>query len=94
MDFSRESGEYPVYVYLSKILPVFVMPVSLVIILLLVALFLLMKGARRTATGLLVVAVAWLWVASTPYVAEALYSGLEARDRANLHRQRFGANVC
>jgi len=71
----------PVYVYLSKILPVFVLPVSLVLILLLVGLFLLLKGLRKTATGLLAVAVALLWVASTPFVAETLYGGLEARYR-------------
>jgi len=70
-----------VYVYLSKILPVFVMPVSLVLILLLVALFLLLKGLRKTAAGLLAAAVALLWVASTPFVAESLYGGLEARYR-------------
>ena len=67
------------YVYLSKILPLFVMPVGLVLILLLVALFFVRRGMKRTATGLLLLAVGLLWLASTPFVAERLYQELESR---------------
>ena len=69
------------YVYLSKILPLFVMPVSLVLILLIAAVFLLAKGLRKSASGLMAAAIALLWLASTPFVADTLYSALEARYR-------------
>lgn len=69
------------YVYLSKILPLFVMPVSVVLILLLVALLLLAKKRRRAARGLMAAAIVLLWAASTPIVADALYRALEARHR-------------
>jgi uncharacterized SAM-binding protein YcdF (DUF218 family) len=67
------------YVYLSKILPVFVMPISLVLILALVALMLLRRDRRRTAAGFVVAAMAVLWFASTPIVAQKFYRNLEAR---------------
>jgi uncharacterized SAM-binding protein YcdF (DUF218 family) len=67
------------YVYLSKILPLFVMPVGLVLVLSLLALLFLLKKMRKTAAGLLMAAVAVLWAASTPIVAHKLYAGLEAR---------------
>jgi len=67
------------YVYLSKILPVFIMPLSLVTLLLLVALFLLRRNKLRTAAGLLVLALAVLWTASTPFVAGQLYRQIESR---------------
>jgi len=71
-----------VYVYLSKILPLFVMPVSVVLILSVVALFMLQRGMKRTASGVLAAAIALLWVASTPMVAQGLYRGLESRHPA------------
>jgi uncharacterized SAM-binding protein YcdF (DUF218 family) len=67
------------YVYLSKILPLFVMPVALVLILLVVALFFVRRGMKRTASGLLLLAVGLLWLASTPFVAGRLYHELESR---------------
>ncbi len=70
------------YVYLSKILPLFVMPVSVVLILSVVALFMLQRGMKRTASGVLAAAIALLWVASTPMVAQGLYRGLESRHPA------------
>ena len=81
MQSAWKSGDCRVYVYLSKILPLFVMPVSVVLILLLVAVLLLAKKRRRAASGLLVTAIAVLWAASTPFVADTLYSALEARYR-------------
>jgi uncharacterized SAM-binding protein YcdF (DUF218 family) len=67
------------YVYLSKILPIFVMPISLVLICALVALVLLRGNRRKTAAGFIVAAMAVLWFASTPLVAERLYRTLESR---------------
>jgi len=67
------------YIYLSKILPLFVMPVGLVLILLLAALLFLRRGMQRTAGGLLLSAVALLWLASAPFVAERFYRALEGR---------------
>jgi len=75
------------YVYLSKILPLFVMPVSVVLILTVVALFMVQRGMKRTASGVLAVAVSVLWVASTPMVAEGLYRGLESRHPAQTLEQ-------
>jgi uncharacterized SAM-binding protein YcdF (DUF218 family) len=80
MHFLRHWGGR-VYIYLSKILPLFVMPVSVVMILLIVGLLLLLKGARKTATSLFVIAVTLFWLASTPFVADTLYRALEARYR-------------
>jgi len=71
-----------VYVYLSKILPLFVMPVSVVLILSVAALIMLQRGMKRTASSVLAVAISLLWVASTPMVAEGLYRGLESRHPA------------
>jgi uncharacterized SAM-binding protein YcdF (DUF218 family) len=67
------------YVYLSKILPLFVMPISVVMILVLAALLLLARGRTRIASGVLVAALGVLWISATPLVAEGLYHNLEAR---------------
>ncbi|MBT8058358.1 MAG: YdcF family protein [Gammaproteobacteria bacterium] len=67
------------YVYLSKILPVFVMPLGVVSVLLLLALFFIRRDKRRTAAGLLGLGLAVLWLASTPFVAAQLYRQLESR---------------
>ena len=66
------------YVYLSKILPIFVMPISLVTLLLLVALAFLRRDMRRTSTVLVVLALSVLWIASTPFVAQKFYRSLES----------------
>jgi len=55
------------------------MPLSLVLLLLLVALLFLLRGHKKTSSGLLLVALAGLWLASTPFVARGLYGALEAR---------------
>lgn len=67
------------YVYLSKILPLFVMPISVVLILVLAALLLLARGRTRIASGVLVSALGVLWISATPLVAEGLYRNLESR---------------
>jgi uncharacterized SAM-binding protein YcdF (DUF218 family) len=68
-----------VYVYLSKILPLFLMPLSVALALALVALILLRRDRKKTSAGLLVLAMAALWVASMPVVANLLYRGIESR---------------
>ena len=67
------------YVYLSKILPLLVMPLSVTLFLLLVAFFLLRRKRRRWAGGVLVLAIIVLWVAATPFTARSLYRSLETR---------------
>ena len=66
------------YVYLSKILPLFVMPVSVVLLLIVLALLMTRTGWLKTAKGLLAAAVVLLWASATPFVAESLYRALEA----------------
>ena len=67
------------YVYLSKILPIFVMPVSLVLLLVLVALLLLRKDRKKTAGSVLLLSFVLLWVAAMPLTADVLYGSLESR---------------
>jgi len=66
------------YVYLSKILPAFLMPLSLVSLLLLVALGFLRRNKLRTAAGFLVLSLAVLWISATPFVAAQLYRHIES----------------
>jgi uncharacterized SAM-binding protein YcdF (DUF218 family) len=68
-----------VYIYLSKILPLFVMPLSVVLLLLLVGLMLLRKGRRKTSAGFLTLALVLLWTASMPLVANLLYGNIESQ---------------
>jgi len=67
------------YVYLSKILPLFVMPLGVVFFLLLLALIFLRRNKLRTAAGLLVLGFLVLWTASTPFVAGQVYRHIESR---------------
>ena len=67
------------YIYLSKILPLMVLPVGFVISLLLLALLLILAGRRKTGVGLVVIAVVTLWLASTPLVADKFYLRLAER---------------
>jgi len=67
-----------VYVYLSKILPIFLMPLGLVSLLLLVAFGLLRLKKLRSAGGVIILALAVLWTASTPFIAERLYRHMES----------------
>ena len=65
------------YIYLSKILPLLVMPVGIVFLLGLLALALLLWGKRKLSASFLAAALAILWVASLPIVANTLYGRLE-----------------
>ena len=67
------------YVYLSKILPVFVMPLSVVFTLAVLALIFLRYNKRRTAAGILVLAIGVLAVASMPFVAGMMYRSIESQ---------------
>jgi uncharacterized SAM-binding protein YcdF (DUF218 family) len=67
------------YVYLSKILPLLVLPVGFVIMLLILALLLVLFGKRKTGAMLIFIALGTLWLASTRVVAENLYLGLAER---------------
>ena len=66
------------YVYLSKILPLFVMPLGVALFLALVALILLRKGKKNASAVLLLLSIICLWVMSTPLVGESLYRKLES----------------
>lgn len=66
------------YVYLSKILPLFVMPIGVTLFLMLVALVLLRKGKNRISGAFLLVAAIYLYVMATPFVGEHLYGRIEA----------------
>lgn len=64
------------YIYLSKLLPLLVLPLGVVVLLCGVALLLLWTGRRKAAAGLLVLALMVLWVSSMPITAGTLYGGL------------------
>jgi uncharacterized SAM-binding protein YcdF (DUF218 family) len=66
-----------VYVYLSKILPLLVLPIGLVLELSLVALLLVLKGKKRSSAIFIFLTMAVLWVASMPFVANTLMGRLE-----------------
>ena len=66
------------YVYLSKILPLFVMPVGVTLFLLLVAMLLLRKGKRQVGGVFVALAFVHLWVMATPIVGEGLYARVES----------------
>jgi uncharacterized SAM-binding protein YcdF (DUF218 family) len=65
-----------VYVYLSKILPNMLMPLSLAL-LLLVAALLARRSSHRFLRGLVGFALIVLWISATPLVAEFLLGRLE-----------------
>jgi len=67
------------YVYLSKILPVFVMPLSVVFLLAVLALIFLRYNKRRTSAGFLLLALVILAVSSMPFVAGMLYRNIESK---------------
>ena len=66
------------YVYLSKILPLLILPVGMVTGLCLLALVLLWAGKRKTSITFLFVAVLVLWGSSMQIVAQTLYGKLES----------------
>ena len=73
----QHQGNETLYIYLSKILPLFVMPVGIVIELSLLALLFQLRDKRKTSTVFLLTAVLVLWASSTPMVAKTLYRKLE-----------------
>ena len=81
------------YLYLSKILPLLVLPIGIVIELSLVALLLLVKDRRKTAAVFLGCAVLVLWISSMPVVANALMGRLE-RDFPAVALRDVPTNKC
>ena len=71
-------GECNVYVYLSKILPLFVMPLGIALLLLAVAIALLRMGRRRMGSAVVTLCFVFLWVMATPIVGEGLLRRLES----------------
>lgn len=65
------------YIYLSKILPLMVLPIGIVIELLVIAVFLLWKRKRKPARFFVVAALVVLWISSTPVVANFVLGRLE-----------------
>ena len=65
------------YIYLSKILPLMVLPIGIVIELLLMALLLLWWGKRKSAAFFMVSAISVLWCCSMPIVANTVLGKLE-----------------
>jgi uncharacterized SAM-binding protein YcdF (DUF218 family) len=66
-----------VYVYLSKILPLLVLPIGLVLELSFVALLLALAGKKKSSAIFIFLAMALLWTASMPYTADFLKGRLE-----------------
>ncbi|MBT8039528.1 MAG: YdcF family protein [Gammaproteobacteria bacterium] len=66
------------YVYLSKILPLFVMPLGIALLFLFVALLILRTGRRRLGSGVVLLAFVWIWVMATPIVGEGLLRRVES----------------
>ncbi len=65
------------YVYFSKILPLLVLPIGLVLELSFIALLLALAGKKKSSALFTFLAMAMLWSASTPYVADTLMGRLE-----------------
>jgi uncharacterized SAM-binding protein YcdF (DUF218 family) len=67
------------YIYLSKILPLMVLPIGIVLELLVIALLLLWRSKRRSGIFFVVTAMAVLWACSMPIVANTVLGKLEQR---------------
>ena len=67
------------YLYFSKLLPLLVLPIGIVIELSLLALVFLYLGRRKGSAALLVSALLVLWVSSMPIVAGTLYGKLMSK---------------
>lgn len=65
------------YIYLSKILPLLVLPIGIVIEFLLIALFLFWVRRRKSAVFFVVAALVVLWTSSMPIVANTVLGRLE-----------------
>ena len=67
------------YLYLSKILPMLVLPPGIVMLLIVLALYFVLRDKRKMAIGSLAIALVVLWSASMPLVANRLALVIEAR---------------
>jgi uncharacterized SAM-binding protein YcdF (DUF218 family) len=67
-----------VYVYLSKILPLLILPIGLVIELSFLAFLLVLAGKKKSSALFLFLAMVTLWSASMPFVADTLKGHLES----------------
>ncbi len=76
-EYFRGVGFSALYIYLSKILPLMLLPVGLVLELLIIALLLLWWGRRKSSAAFLLAAILVLWVSSMPIVADSLLGKLE-----------------
>jgi uncharacterized SAM-binding protein YcdF (DUF218 family) len=65
------------YIYLSKILPLMLLPIGIVFEFSFIALLLLWRGKRKSSAAFLVTAMLVLWVSSTPIVGDNLLARLE-----------------
>jgi len=66
-----------VYIYLSKILPLLVLPIGLVLELVFLAFLLVLAGKKKISAFVLFLTLVLLWVAAMPYVADTLTGRLE-----------------
>ncbi len=62
---------------MSKFLPLFIYPLGLAVILLLLALFLVLRRHSRTTSGLMLVAILLLWIPATAKFSDVLLYNLE-----------------
>ncbi len=67
------------YIYLSKILPLMVLPIGIAVELMAIALLFLLKEKRKPAAYFIAAAMTVLWVCSMPIVANTLLGQLENR---------------
>lgn len=65
------------YAYLSKVLPLLVLPVGLVLELTFLAFLLVLAGKKKSSAFVLFLSMALVWTASMPYVADTLMGRLE-----------------
>ena len=72
-------NESTILIYLANVLPAFIFPIGSTIGILALAILLLAGRYRRCALAALLAALSWLWLSSTPFVAEWLAGGLERR---------------
>ena len=67
------------YIYLSKILPLMVLPIGIVIECLIIALLFMWRRKRNPARFFIVLAITVLWACSMPIVANSVLGKLEQR---------------
>lgn len=77
--FRPSRSGFPLYIYLSKLLPLIVLPPGLVLLLGVVALVMRAIGWSKPAIVLLALDLGLLWVCSMPFTAHVLYGSLESR---------------